>query len=64
MISYNDMLKRAGIETVLTGRNTAYGLPEKGLTNGVICIYRPKVEEVVYACREHFGIDIRNEPSA
>jgi hypothetical protein len=57
-LSFNKLLERAGIETVLTGRKTVYGRPEKGLSNGVVCIYRPDVSKVVEACRKHFGIDL------
>lgn len=55
--SWNDLLKRAGIETVETGRKTSSGLPEKALTNGTVCIYRPQVWSVRKACIDHFGVD-------
>jgi hypothetical protein len=57
-LSMNDLLEIAGIETVLTGGKAAFGRPEKALTNGVVCIYRPDVSKVVEACKRHFGVDI------
>lgn len=57
-LSMNMRLKLAGIETVLTGRDGDFSLPQKGLTNGTVCILRPKYEECISACREHFGVEI------
>lgn len=56
--SWNELLLRAGIETVETGRMNGRGIPEKALTNGVVCILRPDVTKVAEACKRHFGVNL------
>lgn len=60
-LSWNELLKRACIETVETGRTNGFGRPEKALTNGVVCILRPDVSKVAEACKRHFSVDLLAE---